>query len=88
MAIITKKIQPKYFDAILSGKKKCELRLNDFDIAEGDILVLEEWDGEPRKFTGRKLEKQVTHVGKFKLNNLYWSEEEIESKGLQIISFE
>ncbi|MDP3999019.1 MAG: DUF3850 domain-containing protein [bacterium] len=88
MAIIIKKIEPRHFEDILSGKKKCELRLNDFNIAEGDALVLEEWDGEPRKFTGRKLEKRVTHVVKFKLDSLYWPEEEIKAKGLQIISFE
>lgn len=88
MAIITKKIQPKYFEAILSGKKKYELRLNDFDTTEGDTLILEEWDGEPRKFTGRKLETLVTYVSKFKVNNSHWPEEEIREKGLQIISFE
>ncbi len=86
--IIIKKIQPKYFEAIFSGKKKCELRLNDFDIAEGDTLVLEEWDGDPRKFTGRKIEKRVTDVGRFNVGDLYWPEEEIKEKGLQIISFE
>jgi len=42
MSIITKKIQPQYFDAVLSGKKKYELRLNDFDINEGDTLILKE----------------------------------------------
>ena len=52
MAVIIKKIQQDFFEAIVSGKKKYELRLNDFAIAEGDTLVLEEWDdGEPRKFT-------------------------------------
>jgi len=30
MAIIKKKIWPEYFDAVVSGKKKYELRLNDF----------------------------------------------------------
>lgn len=89
MAVIIKKIQQDFFEAIVSGKKKYELRLNDFAIAEGDTLVLEEWDdGEPRKFTGRKIEKTVTYVGKCKIDELYWSKEEINDKGLQIISFE
>lgn len=39
-----KKVWPEYFENILSGKKKYELRLNDFDVKEGDVLVLEEWD--------------------------------------------
>jgi ASC-1-like (ASCH) protein len=42
MTTIRKKIQPQYFDAILSGKKNFELRLNDFDVKEGDVLILEE----------------------------------------------
>jgi predicted transcriptional regulator len=44
MRIITKKILPEYFQAILDGKKKYELRLNDFEIEVDDILVLEEYD--------------------------------------------
>ncbi len=46
MAIINKKIWPKYFELVKSNKK-IKLRLADFNIKEGDILVLEEWD--PRK---------------------------------------
>jgi len=42
MAIIRKKIYSEYFDAIVVGKKKYELRLNDFEIAEGDTLILDE----------------------------------------------
>ena len=37
---IHKKIWPEYFEAVLSGKKKYELRLDDFEIKEGDTLVL------------------------------------------------
>ena len=40
MKKIEKKCWPEYFEAILSGKKKYELRLSDFEIDEGDILVL------------------------------------------------
>ena len=32
MTIIKKKIWPEYFDAVFLGKKKYELRLNDFEI--------------------------------------------------------
>jgi len=44
MAIIYKKIWPEYFKKIISGEKKFELRLADFEINESDTLVLEEWD--------------------------------------------
>ena len=80
MAIIKKKIWPEYFDAIVSGKKKYELRLNDFEVNEGDSLILEEWDPETKEYTGRKTEKKVTYVGKFKIDNLFWPEKEIKEK--------
>lgn len=88
MKIIRKKIWPEYFEAIVSGKKKYELRLNDFDIEEGDTLLLEEWDPDTKEYTGRKIEKKVTYVGKFRTDKLFWPEEEIKEKGIQIISLE
>ncbi len=88
MAIIKKKTWPKYFEAVASGKKNYDLRLNDFEITEGDILILEEWNPETKEYTGRKIEKKVTYVGKFKIDQLFWSEEEIKEKGIQIISLE
>ncbi len=88
MATINKKIWPEYFEAIVSGKKKYELRLNDFEVNEGDTLVLEEWNPETKEYTGRKVEKTVTYVGKFKIDKLFWPEEEIKAKGIQIISLE
>lgn len=88
MAIIRKKTWPPYFDYVLSGKKKYELRLNDFEVEEGDILLLEEWDPKISEYTGRKIEKKVTYVGKFKIDELFWSEEEIKEKGIQVISLE
>jgi len=40
----TKKVWPEYFQRILGGKKTFELRLADWECAEGDGLVLQEWD--------------------------------------------
>ena len=88
MSIIKKKIWPQYYDAIAAGKKKFELRLNDFEINEGDTLILEEWDVKKKKFTGRRIEKKVTHVAKFQIDKLFWPLKEIKEKGIQIISLE
>jgi ASC-1-like (ASCH) protein len=88
MVIIKKKIWPEYFEVVAEGKKKFELRLNDFEIKEGDMLILEEWDPKTEKHTGRKIEKKVTYVGKFKIDKLFWPEKEIKEKGIQIISLE
>ncbi|MFA6523891.1 MAG: DUF3850 domain-containing protein [Candidatus Paceibacterota bacterium] len=85
---ITKKIYPKYFEAIISGKKKYELRLNDFEIKEGDTLLLKEWDPDKEEYTGRNVKKKVTYIGKFKIDKSFWSEELIKEKGIQIISIE
>jgi ASC-1-like (ASCH) protein len=86
--IVKKKILPEYFEAVKSGNKKYELRLNDFEIKDGDNLVLQEWDPETSNYTGRSLEKKVGFVGRFKIDELFWTKEEILEKGIQIISLE
>ncbi|MCL5257634.1 MAG: DUF3850 domain-containing protein [Patescibacteria group bacterium] len=42
MATIHKKVWREYFEKIISGQKKFELRLVDLEINENDTLVLEE----------------------------------------------
>ncbi|MCC7571535.1 DUF3850 domain-containing protein [Candidatus Micrarchaeota archaeon] len=83
---IEKKIWPKYFQKILNGDKTFELRLADWECKPGDILILKEWDPETKEHTGRKIEKTVTYVAKTK-DIMFWSKEEIEKYGYQIISF-
>ena len=88
---ITKKVLPEFFQDIIDGKKKYELRLNDFEIEPGDTLILEEYssaDPQTRQATGRSLKKHVTYVRKFKIQELWFSEEDIKNKGIQIISFD
>jgi ASC-1-like (ASCH) protein len=84
MEIIKKKIWPEYFELVSAGKKNFELRLADFDVSEGDTLVLEEWDPKTKQYTGRKIEKVVGYVLKFKLDD-FGQKQEIEEKGMQII---
>lgn len=85
---IEKKIWPKYFQAINNGSKNFELRLADWQCQPGDILLLREWDPDTKKYTGRKITKNVKYVAKFKLNELFWPQKEIEKHGIQIISLE
>lgn len=82
---IEKKTWPEYFQLVLDGKKNFDLRVADFEYNEGDILVLREWDPETKEYTGRELEKVITYVLKTKEVE-FWSKEEIEKHGLQIIS--
>jgi len=87
MATIHKKVWPEYFEKIISGKKKLELRLADFEINEGDTLVLEEWDKDKKEYTSRKVEVVATYILKTK-GQTFWSPEEVEKYGFQIIQFE
>jgi len=88
MKKIEKKVWPEYFQGIFNGRKTFELRLNDFDIKEGDILILREYDSKTKEYTGRKLEKEVGYVGKWKIDDLtmFWSRKDIDNKGIQVIS--
>jgi len=82
--IIEKKIWPKYFEAIKQGKKKFELRLADFKIKEGDILVLKEWNPESKEYTGRKIKRKVKYVLNYKLGQ-FWPKKEVDKYGFYII---
>jgi hypothetical protein len=88
MRKIEKKAWPELFEKILSGSKTFDLRVNDFDIDEGDILVLKEWDPKTKSYTGREIEKTVGFVGKWTIDELtkFWPRKDIEDKGLQVIS--
>jgi len=85
--IIYKKVWPEYFDQIISGKKKFELRLADFDIQEGDNLILQEWNNHTKEFTGRSINVVATYILKTKELS-FWSTQDIEKYGFQIIQFE
>lgn len=90
MAKIEKKIWPEYFDLIESGKKKYELRLADFSIAEGDELVLKEWDPQTKQYTGREITKKTNYVRKFAKEDLekMYGAGAIEEHGFYIIQLD
>ena len=87
MAQVQKKILSEYFKKVLSGEKKTELRLADFEINKGDTLVLVEIDDNTKKETGRKLEVKVSYVMKTK-DCTYWSQQDIDKYGFQVIQFD
>ena len=87
MAEIRKKVWPEYFEKIVSGKKKFELRLGDFECKEGDVLVLEEYNLKTKSYTGRKIKKKVSFVLKTK-ELKFWTKEEIDKYGFIVVSLE
>ncbi len=88
MATIEKKAWPEYFEKVLSGEKRCDFRLNDFNIAVGDTLLLREWNPGTKEYTGREVKKVVTYIAKVDINNTMWPKEDIEKYGIQILSLD
>ena len=54
------KIYPKYFEAILDGKKTFEIRKNDRNFHVGDRVVLKEWDN--INYSGREIHATVKYM--------------------------
>ncbi len=83
---IEKKILPEYFSMVMSGDKKFELRLADWECNVGDIFVLREWDPDRADYTGAQIEKEVTCIVKTK-GQKFWDEESVQKYGYQVIGF-
>lgn len=84
---IEKKVWPEFFQKIMDGRKKYELRLADFECKEGDMLFLKEWDPQTKEYIGRTLEKVVTFVLKTN-DQKFWPKEDVKKYGFQIIAFD
>ncbi len=68
------KTWPEYFQPVVDGRKTVELRRDDREFEEGDVVVLEEWrppsrydfvldpGSGPPGYTGRVCRRIVTHV--------------------------
>lgn len=54
------KIYPRYFNAILDGKKGFEIRYNDRNYHVGDTVILKEWDN--IKFSGREIHAVIDYL--------------------------
>lgn len=87
MNTIKKKTWPEYFQKILDGKKTFDLRIADFEVREGDTLVLEEWDPDKKEYTGRKIEAIASYILKTK-GHTFWPQEGVDKYGFQVIQIE
>jgi len=72
---------------MIDRKKNVDLRLADFNINEGDILILEEYNPDTKEYTGRVLKKQVKHLNKVKLTDFHTCDE-ISKFGHWVIELE
>lgn len=82
----TKKVQEKYFNDIIDGRKRFEIRLDDFQSKPGDILVLEEQKTDSKELTGRKIDCEVLYKINTKEVEKFYSKEDIEKYGLVILA--
>ena len=84
---IEKKIWLQHFESILKGEKKFEIRLADFEVKKGDILVLKEFNHNKEEFTGRKVERRVKKVNKINIFD-YYNINDLKEKGIYVIELE
>jgi hypothetical protein len=56
------KIWSRHFEAVLSGKKKAEHRVDDRGFQVGDTLMLREVTEPECEYTGRKIYVTITHI--------------------------
>ena len=56
------KTWPTYFYAVAAGTKTFEIRKNDRDFKEGDVLILQCYDPETKTYNGQEVAKRVTYI--------------------------
>jgi ASC-1-like (ASCH) protein len=56
------KILPNHYEAVLSGKKKAEIRLNDRKFKVNDLLILKEWESDGGYIDSPFIRAKVTHI--------------------------
>ena len=54
------KIAPMYFEAVISDKKTFEVRKDDRNYQENDVLILKEYDN--GAYTGKEISVVVTYI--------------------------
>jgi len=66
------KILPKYYDEIIQGKKDFEIRKNDRDFKEGDVVILKEFvDGNCTGNYIKAIIDYIFHGGSYGLEKGY-----------------
>ncbi len=83
--IITKKVQKEYFEAIMDGRKRFEVRLADFKAQLGDTLVLKEQDSK-NILTGREITCEILYHFNTKEIEKFYSKKDIDKYGLAVLA--
>lgn len=65
------KIEPEYFKPMLKGLKTFEIQKNNCNFKVGDQLILQEYDYNKKKYTGRKLSSFITYITDYAQKDSY-----------------
>ncbi|MDZ5759364.1 ASCH/PUA domain-containing protein [Carnobacterium maltaromaticum] len=65
------KIASEFFEAVKDGRKKFEIRKNDRNYQEGDILILKEYDPITQLFSGEAIKVEISYMPDFPLQDGY-----------------
>ena len=84
MKYISKKTWPEYFQLMLDGKKNTDIRLADFEVDPGDVIIFQEWNPVEESYTGREFSRVVENVIHVNLDRFH-TLDEIEEFGHYII---
>lgn len=63
---IVLKLNAKYYDDVLTGKKPFEIRYDDRQYNVGDYLVMREWNNDKEEYTGRIMILRITYISTYK----------------------
>ena len=55
------KCWPEPFDAVYAGLKHHEIRVDDRNYQVGDHLLLKRWDPKKERYTGKRMQVEVTY---------------------------
>lgn len=81
--IIEKKIWPQFFER--DKTSRFNVRLADFNLREGDVILFKEWDPKRKEYTGREFSRRVTSVTKVDSPTRFWTEKDLIEHGLYLI---
>jgi ASC-1-like (ASCH) protein len=84
--IIKKKVQKEYFDAIIDGRKRFEVRLANFKCKPGDTLILQEQHPETNKLTGREIACEVLYNFNTKEIEKFYKKKDVDKYGLSVLA--
>ena len=68
------KTWPEYYEKVRAKEKTFEVRANDRNFSEGDVLILREWNPVEVKYTGRSLQFKIGYIlkgGQFGIQDGY-----------------